>query len=258
MIVQGDKIRSLREERGYSLAELARKAGLSVSYLSEIERGAKQPSLRTVDKIANALRVNRGLLVKKEPENRGLSIGEKIRLLREEKGLSLSQLAKEVKLSVSYLSEIERGSVAPGLATVKKIAEALNVPVFTIMAPVNSTGYKLKLLREEQGLTQAQLAEKAGVSAGLIGQIEHGRVQPSLKTLEKIGEALGVAPCYFVLDEEGPEQMIGMMGPELRELLCHPNVKSVLRLICHLNEEEIKFILNFIQLFKKAKITDFN
>ena len=39
-------IRSLRQKRNMTLQELAKKADISVSYLSEIELGKKQPSLR--------------------------------------------------------------------------------------------------------------------------------------------------------------------------------------------------------------------
>jgi len=39
MKFKGEKIRQLREERGMTLTGLSRRAGLSVSYLSEIERG---------------------------------------------------------------------------------------------------------------------------------------------------------------------------------------------------------------------------
>ncbi|MGB9905066.1 MAG: helix-turn-helix domain-containing protein, partial [Desulfotomaculales bacterium] len=40
MTVKGEKIRAVREQRGCTLEELSRRAGLSPSYLSEIERGA--------------------------------------------------------------------------------------------------------------------------------------------------------------------------------------------------------------------------
>jgi len=57
---------------------------------------------------------------------------------------------------------------------------------------------RLKELRERQKLSQAQLAERAGVSQGLIWQLEHGLRQPGLATLVRIAEALGVAPGELV------------------------------------------------------------
>ncbi|MBI3677217.1 MAG: helix-turn-helix transcriptional regulator [Proteobacteria bacterium] len=44
-----------REHRGLGLNALARKAGMSASYLSEIESGSKPGSAKTLKKLANAL-----------------------------------------------------------------------------------------------------------------------------------------------------------------------------------------------------------
>ncbi|AEG15572.1 helix-turn-helix transcriptional regulator [Desulfofundulus sp. TPOSR] len=254
MIVKGEKIRALREERGYTLQDLARRANLSLSYLSEIERGSKRPSLKTIEKLAAALNVSRAQLIEGDVTDRGLSLGDKIRIMRSEKNLSLQELADRAGISLSYLSEIERGTVYPALSTLKRIAEALEVPPTSIMGQEGSLGHKLKALREEYGLTQAQLANLAGVTAGLIGQIEQGKVQPSLKTLEKLSEVMGVSPCYFIMEPGAVDQMLSLMNPELRELLMHPNVQSVLSLVCNLTQKELQFVLNFIQLFKRSDL----
>ncbi|MBE3584743.1 helix-turn-helix domain-containing protein [Desulfofundulus thermocisternus] len=254
MIIKGEKIRALREERGYTLQDLAQRANLSLSYLSEIERGSKRPSLKTIEKLAAALNVPKAQLIEGDVTDSGLSLGDKIRILRSEKNLSLQELASRAGISLSYLSEIERGTVYPALSTLKRIAEALEVSPTSIMGQEGSLGHKLKALREEYGLTQAQLANLAGVTAGLIGQIEQGKVQPSLKTLEKLSEVMGVSPCYFIMEPGAVDQMLSLMNPELRELLMHPNVQSVLNLVCNLNQKELQFILNFIQLFKRSNL----
>ena len=255
MIVRGEQIRALREERGYTLQDLAKRSSLSLSYLSEIERGSKRPSLKTIDKLAAALNVPKTQLIKGEVTDTGLSLGDKIRLLRSEKNMPLQDLAQNAGISLSYCSEVERGTVYPALATLKKIAEGLEVPVTALISHEGSLGHKLKSLREEYGLTQAQLAGLAGVTAGLIGQIEHGKVQPSLKTLEKISEVMGVSPCYFIMEPGAIDQMLSLMNPELREMLMQPNVQAVLNLVCNLNGKEMQFILNFIQLFKRSELS---
>lgn len=179
MIVRGEQIRALREERGYTLQDLAKRAKLSLSYLSEIERGSKRPSLKTIDKLATALNVPKTQLIEGEVTDTGLALGEKIRIIRNEKNLSLQELADKVGISLSYLSEIERGTVYPALNTLKRVADGLDIPPSALMGHEGTLGHKLKALREEYGLTQAQLANLAGVTAGLIGQIEQGKVQPS-------------------------------------------------------------------------------
>ena len=50
----------------------------------------------------------------------------------------------------------------------------------------------LKILREKRGLSMEQLAEKAKVSKGIIGQIERNKTRSSVKTLNKLAEALAL------------------------------------------------------------------
>jgi transcriptional regulator with XRE-family HTH domain len=52
----GEKIRALRQRRGWTLRDLADKTGLSVPYLSDIERRRESnPTLETLTTIAGAL-----------------------------------------------------------------------------------------------------------------------------------------------------------------------------------------------------------
>jgi transcriptional regulator with XRE-family HTH domain len=53
-------------------------------------------------------------------------------------------------------------------------------------------GAIVRALREERGLTQDQLAERAGVSATYIGFIERGDNVPTLTIILQIGSALKV------------------------------------------------------------------
>ncbi|WP_099158024.1 helix-turn-helix domain-containing protein [Virgibacillus ndiopensis] len=55
----GERLRKLRQERGYSLSELAERADVSKSYLSYLERDVKNnPSLQFISKIADTLDVS--------------------------------------------------------------------------------------------------------------------------------------------------------------------------------------------------------
>lgn len=51
----GDRLRSFRHERGETLADVATRAGISVQYLSEIERGRKEPSSEMIAAVVGAL-----------------------------------------------------------------------------------------------------------------------------------------------------------------------------------------------------------
>jgi len=53
----GERLRALRHERGERLADTAVRAGVSPQYLSEIERGLKEPSSEMIAAVAGALEV---------------------------------------------------------------------------------------------------------------------------------------------------------------------------------------------------------
>ncbi|HET7034882.1 MAG TPA: XRE family transcriptional regulator [Thermomicrobiaceae bacterium] len=61
-----------------------------------------------------------------------LDLGGRIRATRQERGFSLAELASRAEVSKSLISQIERGIVAPSVETVRKIASALEVPVFSL------------------------------------------------------------------------------------------------------------------------------
>jgi len=247
----GQALRKLREERGYTLAELSQRARLSISYLSEIERNHKTPSVRAIDRLAAALNVPKNALIPLEAVDQGLTLGDKLRLQREERRLTLNEVALQAGISASHLSDIERGQADPSIETLRNLAKVLDLPIPLILNPTNTLGEKVRLTRETLGLSQKELAERADISPAMVAQVESGVVQPSLKTVEKLAKALGVSPCYLVMDREGVEEMIHSMGPDLRKLLLEANVQSVLRSICHLEQKQLRFILNFIDLYKR-------
>jgi transcriptional regulator with XRE-family HTH domain len=53
----GQILRQLRQERGLSQEELALESGYHRTYISQLERGQKNPSLRTIFQLAKALEV---------------------------------------------------------------------------------------------------------------------------------------------------------------------------------------------------------
>ena len=53
--VLGSRLRSLRADRDETLAQTSERAGISPQYLSEIERGRKEPSSEMIAALAGAL-----------------------------------------------------------------------------------------------------------------------------------------------------------------------------------------------------------
>ena len=60
------------------------------------------------------------------------------------------------------------------------------------MTPGRRLARTLQRMREERGLTQAQLAEKAGISRDHLSRIENRYADPAVGTLLRLAQALKV------------------------------------------------------------------
>jgi transcriptional regulator with XRE-family HTH domain len=68
------------------------------------------------------------------PSAEKASLGQRIRDERLRQSMTLAVLAAQVDLTVSALSQIERGASDPSLASLRRISAALKVPVFHLLA----------------------------------------------------------------------------------------------------------------------------
>jgi len=66
-------------------------------------------------------------------------------------------------------------------------------------------GKRLQQCRLKSGLSQRALAKRAGVTNGLISQIEQNRISPSIASLKKIIDVLSLSLADFFTDDERPE-----------------------------------------------------
>ena len=73
-------------------------------------------------------------------------VGERIRERRKELGLNLRQLAQKTDLTASFLSLVERGHNTPSLDSLRRITEALDVPLFFF----NQTNGQKAIVRRDE------------------------------------------------------------------------------------------------------------
>lgn len=59
----GTNIRRLREEQGWSQEDYADRAGIHRTYVSDIERGRRNPTITVVEKLAKPFGVRAGALL---------------------------------------------------------------------------------------------------------------------------------------------------------------------------------------------------
>ncbi len=108
-----------------------------------------------------------------------MDVGARIRLLRGEKGLSLRKAATLSGMSASLLSQIETGKVNPSLATLRKIAQSLDVPVFYLVidASYQTSGVVKKAQRRlvsfpkgglQYEIIHSNLQKKMGIHVGTL------------------------------------------------------------------------------------------
>ena len=64
-------------------------------------------------------------------------------------------------------------------------------------------GRKIAKHRKAAGLTQLQLGDKLSVAPETISRMERGATTPSIKTLGRIGRALGIPAYEFLMSDGG-------------------------------------------------------
>jgi transcriptional regulator with XRE-family HTH domain len=98
-------------------------------------------------------------------------IGEGIRRERERRGMSLAQLAAQVGLTVSAISQIERGASNPSLSSLRRIAAAFDVPMFQFLLAAPRNIVVRKSERARMTFTDSKLQYEL-VSADTSGEFE--------------------------------------------------------------------------------------
>ena len=72
------------------------------------------------------------------------NVSRNILALRETKKLTQSALARKAKVSVSYVSMLERGVRVPPLETLEVIAKALGVPPLDLLQPAGKVARRAR------------------------------------------------------------------------------------------------------------------
>jgi transcriptional regulator with XRE-family HTH domain len=73
---------------------------------------------------------------------------------------------------------------------------------------------RLRELREGQGISMRTLATRSGLSANALSMIERGKTSPSVSTLYKLADALGVSITAFFGTESEKKQVVFLKSDE--------------------------------------------
>ncbi len=130
----------------------------------------------------------------------------RVRDLRLARGLTAAELAERSGLGYRTVRHVERNLVRrPRARTVRRLAEALGVEpseltrrMSEVPAGSKRRGSLLRELRLASGMSQPELARRAGISQSFLSQLELGRHEAGPGTVRKLAEALGVDPSELV------------------------------------------------------------
>lgn len=141
-----------------------------------------------------------------------MSIGQRIKKKRIELGLRGIELAKKSGLSPGFISQIERSLVNPSVSTLKKIGNAMNVPIGTFFEETSSkvetnefSMNKSPVVHENQ---RKMLSPNKGVIFYLLNPDMSGDIEYILDILESgatTGKELYSHPgeeCGLILEGE--------------------------------------------------------
>lgn len=173
-----DRLRQARKRQGLTQEELGKKSGLSAYTIQRYEYGKLNPKKDTVAKLATALNLGYNYTKSGEPyfytfvdtvpspEYEGVedfnqeqyrnaiekaledvtlsTIGEKIKTVRLQKGVSQAALARCLGVSTAMICQYEVGKRKPKVETLSKIAGALGVDLKVFYDDLPQTTMELK------------------------------------------------------------------------------------------------------------------
>ena len=98
------------------------------------------------------------------------AVGRQTRAFRRQKGLTISQLAKEMGISNGMLSKIENGQTAPSLQTLKALSQALGVPLTALFMGFEETREAMHI-KSGEGVEADRAGTRSGHQYSLLGNI---------------------------------------------------------------------------------------
>lgn len=148
------------------------------------------------------------------PRLKQQAVGELVRRLREQRGLSLRALGTATDFSASFLSQLENGQVSPSISSMQRIANALGVTLGEFFSSLGSNEGGIVVRAGERMQLQSQWSQ---ATLEALSPMNRGRiVEPMLITLLPGGRS-GKHPTAQAREEfayvlEGQVELT--LGPE--------------------------------------------
>lgn len=121
----------------------------------------------------------------------------RIKELREEKGLTLEKLGEKVDIAKNTLSRYESGKREPKLETWQQLADYFDVSVPYLQGFEMQTPNRLKELRQKKHLTLDDIETKTGIKRGTYSNYENGNTEPKLEVWQELAHFFNVSVPYL-------------------------------------------------------------
>lgn len=132
--------------------------------------------------------IDNALITTTDQETQRERLGQVVRSLREQQGLSVRTLAKASGFSPSFISQVENGLASPSIASMEKIAHALGVSLSGFFAAERSDPDSPVVVRAGEGEELASEWSQATLHA-LSPSWESRTLSPVLLTLAPGGRS---------------------------------------------------------------------
>ena len=124
-----------------------------------------------------------------EMGDEGVSVGQRLRIIRTSKGLSMRSLAEISGLNINTLSLIENGRTSPSVSTLQQLAQSLQVPITSFF----ETDHINKDVVYQKTGQRSHISFEHGTMEDMAAEMPHFGAEPLLVTL-KSGADSGKSP----------------------------------------------------------------
>lgn len=142
-------------------------------------------------------------------------IGERLKTLRTERGLSLRDLAKDMGVSPTLLSQIERGVTEPSLTTLRRLSVVFGESMAALFtdpqAPsvwISRPGERMRLMGPKGGVTYERLTRGNGQLEVLRALFEPGQFSVSEPVTHPSTESLYVVRGELTAEIGGQSHLV--------------------------------------------------
>lgn len=120
-----------------------------------------------------------------------MEIGEKLRELRIQRGLTQEDLANRCELSKGFISQVERELASPSIATLKDMLECLGV---TLQQFFTDSGKEKIVFAPQQDMFEKEDPEEGRKITWLVPDAQKNSMEPILLELEPGGKSYTLPP----------------------------------------------------------------